>query len=104
MDRTVDDMGEMQMLLRPVPDLASPPDLGDDDISPRGRAAASEKKKDVLTDGVRGVRGKPALGVFSMDPKPPGEKRPFELGEWSHARTLEESKAAAAAAAAFGLP
>mmetsp|Transcript_29453 Transcript_29453/g.45343 ORF Transcript_29453/g.45343 Transcript_29453/m.45343 type:complete len:94 (-) Transcript_29453:1310-1591(-) len=68
----------------------SPPGFGE--TSPlRGKPATSEKKKDVLTVGVLGVRG-PPRGVFIIDPKPPGENRPFAVGDCNHARTLEESK------------
>jgi hypothetical protein len=65
----------------------------DDDSDPRGNAATSEKKKDVLvTVGVWGVLGAPPLGVFIIDPKPPpGEKRPLAEGECSHDKTLELS-------------
>lgn len=94
--------GEMQMLPLPVPRFARmwlwPPlpllfAFGDES-PPRGNDATSEKKKDVLTVGVRGVRVSAPLGVLSIDPNPPGENRPFEFGECNHASTLDESNAA----------
>ena len=65
--------------------LASPPAFGD--VSFPGNPATSEKKNEVLTVGVRGVRGAP-FGV--LRPKPPGEKRPFAVGDCSHARTTKD--------------
>ena len=48
----------------------------------------------MLTVGVLGVLGPntplgviPPLGVPKRDPKPPGEKSPFEVGDCNHART-----------------
>lgn len=46
-----------------------------------GRLATSEKKKDVLTVGVRlGVCFVEQFGVLSMEPKP-GLKSPFAVGD-----------------------
>jgi hypothetical protein len=41
----------------------------------------------VLTVGVLGVRGPTPLGVFNIDAKPPGEKRPFAVGDCNQERT-----------------
>lgn len=62
--------GEMQMIFE-MPFCArllalSPCPFGVKLSLPRGRLATSEKKKDVLTVGVLGVRG--ACGVFMIDP------------------------------------
>lgn len=46
-----------------------------DSCSFLGRLATSEKKKEVLTVGVLGVRAPPA-GVFITEPRPPGENNP----------------------------
>ena len=85
---TFDDArGEMQMMLdtpRVPPFFDSDPGFGD--VSPPGSPATSEKKKEVLTLGVLGVLGAP-LGVFRMEPKPPGEKSPFAEGDCNHERT-----------------
>lgn len=81
--------GEIQIMLLPRFSFL----LGDDESDPRGNPATSEKKNDVLlTAGVPGVLGAPALGVFIMLPRPPpGEKRPLADGECSHDNTLELS-------------
>jgi hypothetical protein len=55
----------------------------------RGKLATSEKKKDVLTVGVLGVR---AAGVFITEPSAPGENNPCAVGDCSHASTFEVSK------------
>mmetsp|Transcript_12470 Transcript_12470/g.35710 ORF Transcript_12470/g.35710 Transcript_12470/m.35710 type:complete len:86 (-) Transcript_12470:1118-1375(-) len=73
---------------RDPPLFESPPGLGE--VSLPGNPATSEKKNDVLTVGVLGVLGAP-LGVFNIEPKPPGEKRPFAVGDCNHARTFDES-------------
>ena len=81
----VDAKGDMQMMLdNPflglLPGSASPC-LG---VSPlRTKLATSEKKKDVLTVGVPGVRGTSGpLGVFMMEFRPPpGEKSPLPVGD-----------------------
>jgi hypothetical protein len=54
-----------------------------------GKLATSEKKNEVLTVGVRGVLD-PA-GVFMTEFRPPGLKRPFAVGDCSHASTLDVS-------------
>ena len=53
------------------------------------RLATSEKKKDVLTVGVRGG----ACGVLAMELLP-GENSSFALGDCNHASTLDVSKEA----------
>lgn len=60
-------------------------------VSPVGKLATSEKKKDVLTVGVLGVRGPP--GVFSSAPYPPGENSPFAVGDCNQASTFDVSNA-----------
>lgn len=67
------------------PRFVSAPGLGEVSVL-LGNPATSEKKNEVLTVGVLGVLGAP-LGVFSMEPNPPGEKRPFAVGDCSQART-----------------
>jgi hypothetical protein len=65
-----DASGEMQIMLE-IPFCArlAPSPLGVKLSLPRGRLATSEKKNDVLTVGVLGVRGAPtAWGVFKMEP------------------------------------
>jgi hypothetical protein len=63
--------GEMQMIFE-IPFCARLLALSPFGVKlslPRGRLATSEKKKDVLTVGVLGVRGAPAAcGVFMIDP------------------------------------
>jgi hypothetical protein len=83
-----DDRGEMQMMLEMLfrLDADSSRAAG---VSPLVKLATSEKKNDVLTVGVRGVRGPP--GVFSNVPYPPGEKRPFAVGDCNHANTFDVS-------------
>lgn len=88
----------MLLLPRPFPLRLSPseapfaaPDLGERNSPPRGNPATSEKKKDVLNVGVGGSFETAPLGVFNMDPKPPGENILFTDGDWSHANTLELS-------------
>lgn len=63
--------------------------MGDITSAPLGRLATSEKKKDVLTVGVRGVRGafRAPRGVFNIEPKPPGENKPLAVGDCNQART-----------------
>lgn len=88
-----DASGEMQMMFDiPLPPFrfVSAPGFGDGSKL-WGRPATSEKKKEVLTVGVLGVRGA-TRGVFRADEKPPGEKRPFAVGDCSQASTFEESK------------
>jgi hypothetical protein len=96
-----DDKGEIQIILllpRPFPlrlslsEMATAaPDFGEAHSPPLGRPATSEKKKDVLNVGVGGALSIPPRGVFSIDPKPPGEKRSFDVGECNHASTFEDS-------------
>lgn len=85
--------GEMQIMLeRPFLGLLSvlSSRLG---VSPRARPATSEKKKDVLTLGVPGVRGiKGPLGVFMMEFSPPGENNPLAVGDCNQFNTLDVSK------------
>lgn len=69
---------------------AAPSPFGDGNSVFRGKLATSEKKKEVLMVGVRGVRGAVCAppGVFNAEPKPPpGEKNPFAVGDWSQAST-----------------
>lgn len=78
----------MQMIFdmpRESPFFDSTPGFGEVSALP-GSPATSEKKNEVLTVGVLGVLGIP-LGVFSIEPKPPGENRPFAVGDCNHART-----------------
>jgi hypothetical protein len=73
---------------RESPFFDSTPGFGEVSALP-GSPATSEKKNEVLTVGVRGVLGIP-LGVLSMEPKPPGEKRPLAVGDCNHARTVKD--------------
>ena len=80
--------GEIQIIFdTPLdpPRFDSPPGLGEASLP--GNPATSEKKNDVLTLGVLGVLGAPR-GVFNIEPRPPGEKRPFAVGDCNHARTI----------------
>lgn len=79
----------MQIMLdipRESPFFDSTPGFGEVSALP-GSPATSEKKNEVLTVGVLGVLGIP-LGVFSIELKPPGEKRPFAVGDCNHASTV----------------
>lgn len=69
------------------PRFVSAPGFGDVSVL-CGKPATSEKKKEVLTVGVLGVRGA-TRGVLrtELKPPPPGEKRPFAVGDCNQART-----------------
>ena len=69
---------------------AAAPGFGEVHSPPRGKPATSEKKNDVLNVGVLGAFI-PALGVFSIDPIPPGENSSFVVGECNQANTLDDS-------------
>jgi len=96
-----DDKGEIQIILllpRPLPlrfstseFAAVAPGFGDAHSPPLGKPATSEKKNDVLKVGVCGAFGTPPRGVFNIDPRPPGEKRPFAVGECNQANTFDDS-------------
>lgn len=94
--RPLDDAkGEMQIILEyPLGPLrrAGSPGLGDTS-APLGKLATSEKKNDVLTVGVLGVRGafRAPRGVLSIEPKPPGENKPFAVGDCSQASTSKSA-------------
>lgn len=87
--------GEMQIMFeypRP-PRFPFSPGLGEMVQSLRGSPATSEKKNEVLTVVVLGVCGAP-FGVFNIDANPPGENKPFAVGDCSQARTFELSNIA----------
>lgn len=81
--------GEIQIIFdtpRPPPRFVSPPGFGEVSVL-CGKPATSEKKNEVLTVGVLGVRGA-TLGVLRTEENPPGEKRPLAVGDCNHARTV----------------
>ena len=84
--------GEIQIMFdMPLdpPRFVSAPGLGEVSVL-CGKPATSEKKKEVLTTGVLGVRGA-TLGVLRTELNPPGEKRPFAVGDCNQARTVADS-------------
>lgn len=65
--------------------------FGDAHSPPLGKPATSEKKNEVVNVGVFGVLVSPPRGVFNIDPRPPGEKSSFVVGDCNHAKTFEDS-------------